>query len=139
MELVRLAALPSRHRLIVEDAWLGAALWRHVGLTREVSLFSLSPLWGTVYRDSAGFRVRRSLAIYHNRHKLSRRLSVLYNWSVRDHCSANVTWRLMRRDCCGGGRVHPSRGRTAVRHARIVGRRRPPGSTHALAQPKLWK
>lgn len=47
-ELDRLRVLPPNHPLIVEDVWLGAAFWRHVGSSLPVHTFSLSNLWNQV-------------------------------------------------------------------------------------------
>jgi hypothetical protein len=58
--------LPAEHGMIVEDAWLGSAVWRHVGFTAPVQLFKLGH-WDRLFYDRKGFRVSTDLAIFHVR------------------------------------------------------------------------
>lgn len=58
-EVERLRRLPRGHKVVVEDIWLGAALWRHVGGAVRVNLLSIAPLWNRVFMDTDGFRVHR--------------------------------------------------------------------------------
>ena len=59
-------ALPANHGMIVEDAWLGSALWRHVGYNAPVELFKLGS-YDRVYSDNLRFKVSNDVAIYHFR------------------------------------------------------------------------
>ena len=45
---------------MVEDAWLGAALWRFVGRSLPINVFTLNTRWGHLYVDGDGFRVSPS-------------------------------------------------------------------------------
>lgn len=58
--------LPAGHRRIVEDVWLGSAVWRHVGHTAPVQLFPLGHQ-GRLFNDAGGCNVTRDVAIFHVR------------------------------------------------------------------------
>lgn len=58
--------LPAGHKTIVEDAWLGSAVWRHVGFTAPVQIFALGQ-WNRLFYDTSGFRATRDLVIFHVR------------------------------------------------------------------------
>ncbi|KAL3894479.1 MAG: hypothetical protein SGPRY_013796 [Prymnesium sp.] len=122
-ELDRLRVLPPNHPLIVEDVWLGAALWRHVGSSLPVHTFSLSNLWNQphpwpkqVYMDTDGCRVSNAITIFHNRRKFVNRVFVLHEFTKLSHCSILAGWRRQRRDCCNGLRAGMWDGRLEGTH-----------------------
>ena len=145
----RLRGLPPTSRVVLEDHWLGAALWSlvgtrphtrcthfthtvphafprcadllilcahrvwlQVGSSAPLAVFSLAGGWGSLYMDTDGFRVHRSLIYFHNRWKMVNRLRVLYEFSRSNvsqgrHCRLQVRWVRDRRF------AHAGRGRGA--------------------------
>lgn len=103
-ERERLLRLPREtSRPVLDDAWLGAALWRLVGQSAALHVFSLATAWGRIYADTAGFVVSRSVTIFHNRHKMYNRLRVLHGYSLAAappapeelvRCTSPITWRV---------------------------------------------
>ena len=111
-ELERLKRLPPKHPLVVEDVWLGSALWRYVGGQLPLQLYALNTLWDSVYMDTDGFRVGSEIAIFHNRRKYINRITVLYLYSEVEHCTLLPRWTQQRADCCGdSGKVWRRTGR----------------------------
>ena len=102
-DVAALSALPEEgHPLVVEDAWLGSVLWRHLRHTTPVHLFQLNTAWGKLYSDGDGFQVHPAVAIWHNRRKVTARVRMLYEFAAMGHhCSMRVRWLLLRRHCCG--------------------------------------
>lgn len=100
-ELERLRRLPQKHRMVVEDVWLGSALWRHVGGQLPLQLYALNSMRDSVYMDTDGFRVGQSLVVFHNRRKYINRLVVLHEYAQVEHCSLPPRWKTKLTDCCG--------------------------------------
>jgi hypothetical protein len=63
---VAFGRLPAGHRMIVEDAWLGSAVWRHLGVTAPVQIFALGH-FNRLFYDTSGCHVTTDLAIFHMR------------------------------------------------------------------------
>ena len=103
-ELDALSRLPRKHPFVVEDAWLGAALWRFVGRSLPINVFTLNTRWGHLYVDGDGFRVSPSTVIWHNRRKFAARVVLLHLYAQRDHLRCDVSWRQTRRPCCRSDR-----------------------------------
>lgn len=85
---------------ILDDAWLGSALWRFVGSSLRLEIFSLHLLWGYFYSDSGGLVVGESLAVYHNRYKYYNRPRVLYHHARLAHCTLPIQWQLCIKQAC---------------------------------------
>lgn len=110
---------------MLEDAWLGAALWRVVGGALRLSLFSLNSEWGRLYIDSSErFRGEPTNVIWHNRLKYVHRLTVLHAFHEAQHCRAPVRWSLLKGHCCGTAKQLPQRGPQAP-DGRAIGRGQP--------------
>ena len=78
--------------LATEDIWLGACLWRFVGQSAPIAIFSLSSEQGHLYVDESSFRVRPYTALWHNRNKFIGRPRLLYLYSRASHCSVRPSW-----------------------------------------------
>ena len=94
--------------IATEDVWLGSALWRFLGSSVPLSLYSIAEstterMPAYLYHDREDFSVRPSLVVYHRsaRSKFIGRLRILYLHALRDHCSVAPLWKLLRRQCCG--------------------------------------
>jgi hypothetical protein len=63
---VMFGRLPAGHKIILEDAWLGSAVWRHVGVTAPVQMFALGHP-DRLYYDKGQCHVTTDLVIFHMR------------------------------------------------------------------------
>ena len=103
-DLAAIRSLPLSHRTVLEDAWLGSALFRFVGAAAPLGLFTTGgkPLY---VDDSRRFRGMRSVVVWHNRLKFVARPAVLYHYhtarNASHHCSLPVAWQYLKPHCCG--------------------------------------
>jgi len=103
-DLRHLRALPPSHPKVLDDAWMGAALWRFVGSRMSIAVLALggSPLY---MDDASRFRGHPSVLIWHNRLKFVHRIQVLHAFHTAQQgshrCEAQITWESVRTHCCG--------------------------------------
>lgn len=116
-DLQRIKALPSSNHRILDDVWLGSILWRFVGGSLPVALFTIDAR-GPLYHDRADkFRAQPSEVVWHNRLKFVNRVRVLSAFHTArngsNHCSLAVRWRRIRSHCCAlkGGKGSSDGGR----------------------------
>ena len=126
-EIRRVHALPPKHTLFFQDAFIGQAVHRLAALKPArlpIHVYSFDEL----SLDTDGFRVAPSLVLWHNRHKLPCRVTCLADYYNRGHhCSSlpgrNWTWASMRKP-----HIDPSRYALWT----IGGYRRPRGAPHGV-------
>ena len=145
-DLQVIQSLPTTHRKVLEDEWLGSALWRFVGAASKINLFNigLKPLY---VDDARRFRGMRSVILWHNRLKYVRRLEVLYHFHTAKngmhHCSLPVTWAPLKAHCCGkkneDGRTPEGRRQSPLNHPWPVWLAKYNESERCKEQPELMQ
>jgi hypothetical protein len=98
-----------------QDAFIGGAIARLGPADDMIDVYDLD----TLYLDTDGFRVARSLVIWHNRYKLPCRTLCLGDYYRKHFCPANFTWG-------PGHKPHVNRSRYRIWG--VAGYRRPRGS-----------
>jgi hypothetical protein len=123
-DLTLLRSLPPTAPKVLDDVWMGSLLWRLVGGTAPVALFTINPR-GPLYSDAATrFRAQPSVVVWHNRLKYVQRIRVMYAYHMArgeaHHCRAHVTWRKLKAHCCGSanqrGLAARGRGSSSAEH-----------------------
>lgn len=116
-DLATINALPTTHVKVLDDTWMGAALWRFVGGNVPLTLFQLEP---PLYSDDASrFDAQRlqSTLVWHNRLKFVNRIRVVHALHTarraRYHCPLRLTWTRLRPHC-GGPLSQPGEGTRAA-------------------------
>ena len=88
-ELERVYGLSPGHRIFYQDAFIGGAIARLAEVGDElINVYDLE----TLYLDTDGFNVARSLVIWHNRYKLACRTLCLGEYYHSHFCPADFTW-----------------------------------------------
>jgi hypothetical protein len=117
---------PSPHRLL-DDIWMGSILWRAIGGSAQIELFTMDPNGPLYSDDAARLRAWPSLVIWHNRLKFVNRILVLHAFHTArggaHHQRRVIRWKRLKAHCCG--------------HANLDGRS-PEGRAHGTHPWPLW-
>ena len=107
-ELQRVASLSDSSPLVTEDGWLGSALFRFLGATFPMRLFSVASE-RHLFIDPIDYRLltTRAAMVLHHRNVLSdppprwfARLRLLDDFHVQAHCRATSGWQATASGTC---------------------------------------
>lgn len=107
----RLWRLPKTQPLLVEDAWLGSAIWRFLPRI-QLQLFTFLGD-RLLYVDALhGMLIKRPLMVWHNRFKFTHRIDLLQMFADRHHCQSDLVWKRIANPpyCCNPRRNNASIG-----------------------------